>query len=120
MGKLEIDELKKRIIDWHIATFPDATLESQLLKFEEEFKEWVDSATKKKKDYDEYMFEFADAFIVALVLSERFGSCVGGYFVGLANLRNRKDDLILYINKKMGINEKRKWKKVNGVYRHEP
>ena len=40
-----------KIIEWHKETFPDATLESQLLKLDEELKEVVDAQRENKKEH---------------------------------------------------------------------
>lgn len=50
------NETIKTIIEWHEKTFPDATLEGQKAKFQEEFQEWSESHR---------IHELADMFIVA-------------------------------------------------------
>ena len=108
--------LDDKIVEWHKNTFPDATLESQLLKLDEELKEVVDAQRngEKEKSYD----ELADVYIVSLVLAKRFDSTTGKYFLGLLEEHPAPESL-KRVEKKMEINAKRKWIKKDGVYRHD-
>ena len=105
-----------KIVEWHTKTFPDATLDSQLLKLDEELKEVVDAQRngEKEKSYD----ELADVYIVSVVLAKRFDSITGKYFLGLLEEHPAQESL-KRVEKKMKINAKRKWIKKNGVYRHD-
>lgn len=106
----------KKIVAWHKKTFPDCTFESQLAKLDEELKEVVDAQRngEKEKSYD----ELADVYIVSLVLAKRFNSTTGKYFLGLLNEHPAPESL-KRVDRKMDINAKRTWCKVNGVYRHK-
>ena len=106
----------KKIVDWHKKTFPDCTYESQLAKLDEELKEVVEAQRngEKEKSYD----EVADVYIVSTVLKERFNSTIGKHFIGLLN-EYPAPELSKRVDRKMDINAKRTWHKVNGVYRHK-
>lgn len=110
---MNIEQLNEEILEWHKTTFPLCTVESQLLKLDEELKEVIECVLKSESSQE----ELADAYIVSLVLAKRYKSTIGGYFVGLFS----KEYTALWENvkKKMEINKMRKWKKVEGVYRHE-
>ena len=109
-------ETIETIIQWHKETFPDVTLRDQLLKFEEEKKEFAES-----KD----ITELVDMFIVAcgvcrfdcLAAAECFDyitdllAAIGG--VGACALFQG------CIDKKMEINRARTWEKTPlGNYHH--
>lgn len=106
----------KKIVDWHKKTFPDCTYESQLAKLDEELNEVVEAERngEKEKSYD----EVADVYIVSLVLIKRFDSMVGRFFIGLLN-EYPVPELLKRVDRKMDLNAKRVWYKVNGVYRHK-
>lgn len=106
----------KKIVDWHKKTFPDCTLESQLAKLDEELNEVVEAQRngEKEKSYD----ELADVYIVSLVLAKRFDSMIGKYFIGLLEEHPAPESL-KRVDRKMEVNRKRTWYKVNGVYRHK-
>lgn len=53
------EKLENEIIEWHTKTFPDATIEGQLIKLEEEMNEFSNSETKEEK-----LKEAADIYIV--------------------------------------------------------
>ena len=102
-------EMIEEIVKWHKETFPDADLESQKLKFLEEYREYL-------KSWD--LMELADMAIVNCVLRYRF---LFFRFDDIFRFEAEGTETILreIIIKKMKINKKRKWKKENGVYRHE-
>lgn len=110
---IDVEKLNSEIVEWHKKTFPDCTHESQLLKLDEELKEVAECVLKSESSQE----ELADAYIVALVLAKRYRSTIGGYFVGLYSAK--KTVLWENVKKKMEINKRRKWHKVNGVYRHD-
>lgn len=105
----------KTIAEWHKITFPEATLESQLLKLDEELKEVV--AAQRAREFEHSYNELADVYIVACSLKIRFNSTIGSYFVGLIE-EKLSPNLQARIDKKMDENLKRKWEFKNGVYRH--
>lgn len=104
------------IAKWHEETFPDATLRDQLLKFEEEKKEFSES-----KD----IMELADMFIVACGVC-RFdclaaAECFDYIPDLLANFGGTGACALFQscIDKKMEINRKRTWEKTPcGNYHH--
>lgn len=99
----------EEIVKWHKETFPDADLESQKLKFLEEYKEYLNS-------WD--LEELADMAIVNYVLKYRF---LFFRFDDIFRFEAEGAERILkeIIIEKMKKNKKRKWKKEGGVYRHE-
>jgi hypothetical protein len=111
----ELEKLKKEIVEWHKQTFPDCTLEAQLLKLDEELSEVVEDQRAGK--IEESHEELADAYIVALVLAKRYNSMIGKYFVGLAE-EHPVPAFVSRVKDKMEINKRRTWHKQNGVYHH--
>lgn len=107
MSQRIIDE----IVQWHKETFPDVKKSGQTKKLEEELTEWYKSFDK---------LELADVLICSAVLWQRFNCQIGHaiYVYGqkIANeLLEYPSDLM---SKKMVINKKRNWQKIDGVYRH--
>ena len=107
------------IIQWHKETFPDATLEGQLEKYQEEQREGVES------DYADIK-ELADMFIVACGIA-RFDIFEGlfymhdvyEWYLESQNIINFAD-LEKAIEEKMEKNRKRVWNKTaEGTYHHE-
>ena len=110
-----MNETIKSIIEWHEQTFPDATLEGQLQKYQDELQEWVES------DYKD-ITELADMFIVACGIC-RFSLTRGmGAFWKVADLGARmlfmKEQFDAAVNNKMAINRRRKWSIGKGNYQH--
>lgn len=105
------------IAKWHEKTFPDATLEGQLQKYQEEQHEWVES------DYTD-ITELADMFIVACGIA-RFDIQEGVFYMydihaWLDDNGVNVSDFIEAVQKKMEKNRKRVWNKTdNGTYHHE-
>ena len=62
-----MEQLEQEIIQWHKATFPQATLESQILKWQEEFKE-----LEQANNYRSYLLKLCDCIIVATAF-KRYG-----------------------------------------------
>lgn len=104
------------IIKWHEQTFPDATLEGQIEKFDDELSEYGES---------ECLEELADLFIVAcgiarfdnvsaLVAFERVCEILKLWRVNYGN----PVPLQMAIDNKMAINRERKWGKGKGNYQH--
>lgn len=108
-------ETIKSIIEWHEQTFPDATLEGQLEKYQDELQEL---AASNYKD----ITELADMFIVACGIC-RFSLSHGMIaFWKVADLTPgillTKGQFEAAVNEKMQINRKRKWGKGKGNYQH--
>lgn len=105
------EKLEKEIIEWHTKTFPDATLEGQLIKLEEELNELVNAKNKKEK-----LKEAADVYIVLCGLKrwncqiEKF--ITRFWFVPAISLYNA-------VIEKMNKNKARTWAKTTeGSYHH--
>lgn len=110
-------ETIKTIMDWHEQTFPDATLDGQIVKYNEELKEFV--AT----DYKD-ITELADLFIVACGIA-RFDMHQGlFYFADVydwynADIELSPETLQAAVDKKMEKNRMREWgKTAEGTYHH--
>ena len=121
-------ETIQSIIKWHAETFPDATLQGQAQKFQEEKKEYL--AATNIKDKTE---ELADVFIVGCGIARfdmMFAAAVFSYvnqeYIKMYKIVSRATTPLMMaknlfeeaINKKMEKNRKRKWHKGNGVYKH--
>ena len=102
----------KDIVDWHIKTFPDTDLGSQIKKAEEEIHEYI-MAVVNEEPQERIEEELADIYIVSLVLKNRFGLKTINSFLP------SRGKLELAIHRKMDKNAQRKWVKVDGVYRHK-
>ena len=98
------------IIKWHEETFPEATLDGQMAKFNEEYDEWKDAKTPEESNK-----ELADMFIVACGLA-RF--TYDPVFFSLVHTLGNSLDLHKSINEKMKLNRTRQWTKGNGEYKH--
>lgn len=105
------EKLEKEIIEWHTKTFPDATMEGQLIKLEEEMNEFLNSETKEEK-----LKEAADIYIVLCGL-KRWNSLIGNFvkdfwFLPTISLYNA-------VVEKMNKNKARIWAKTTeGTYHH--
>ncbi len=97
------------IVKWHKETFPDVDLKSQKMKFLEEYKEFLEGYSLE---------EYADMYICNVALNYRFN------FFCYDDILNEEivNISVSYLNdairKKMEINKKRTWKKINGIHRH--
>lgn len=107
------------IMKWHEETFPDATLDGQLAKYQEEQLEFVDSDCKD-------LTELADMFIVACGIA-RFDMHEGAWAIRdvyefLVDCVNpaSQHDFFRYVDMKMNTNRSRKWEKKEGFYQHNP
>ena len=112
------------IAQWHKDAFPDATLDGQKLKWQEEKREWKESLRPATEDFvcgD--VNELADMFIVACGLT-RFSDaeamfCFGCVERELCASLCATEDLENAIDKKMERNRKRTWEKtLQGNYHH--
>lgn len=110
-------KLLEDVREWHEKTFPDAKLNNQLLKLEEELEELEQASTFLEKE-----LEYADVLIVCAGLM-RWKSKVGEYIIKNTISNNNLTGLnhiIGNIHIKMAKNKQRVWKKLkNGVYHHE-
>lgn len=110
-------ETVKSIIEWQEMAFPDATLEGQIAKYQEELHEWEES------QYED-ISELADMFIVAcgiarfdlaqglIYMADLYDQFVGNDSIGI-------DEVMSKVEQKMEKNRKRTWKKQdNGAYHH--
>lgn len=106
-------ETIETIIIWHKETFPDTTLEQQMAKFEEELREF-------KRDSE--LSELSDMFIACCGLARfdigAFLACFGVVQANVWDDGLNMSTLAHNVSLKMKINRKRKWAKVDGIYRH--
>ena len=124
------EDIAKDIVDWHKANMPNATLESQLLKLEEELEE-LSTAAKKVTDSKkcgaalqaDLFEETADVLICCIVLNLRYNSAIGATVANC--VASDADDEVKYLTlmaiaKKMIKNKARTWEEVKpGYYRHK-
>lgn len=110
------------IIQWHTETFPNATLEGQLQKFEDEKQEYADENEKNFLS-DATLMELADLVIVACGIA-RFDMLQGMnalYFalrVAYAHSFFVPEVFAEAVQQKMETNRKRKWGCNKGYYQH--
>ena len=106
-----MEKLENEIIEWHTQTFPDATMEGQLIKLEEEMNELANAENK-----EEELKEAADVYIVLCGLKRwncQIGKFITHYWFVPA--------LTLYkaVVQKMNKNKARTWAKTTeGSYHH--
>lgn len=110
------ENLMTYIMNWNARTFPDATLEGQINKLQEEMTEYKEAKTNGDKWH-----EIADIFIVLGGL--RRWNYKEGLKLEKELIRSAKNealkDLLDCIFDKMIINLDRKWKKTgDGEYHH--
>lgn len=117
-------ETIETIARWHRETFPEATLLSQLEKFREEKKEWLESQhiTDDGLIIGDIM-ELADMQIVACGLA-RFDSTEAIFAFRrvaeeLEHSMYATIDLQNAVESKMKVNRKRQWRNNNGLYKHK-
>lgn len=111
----QLRDLICEIRDWNEKTFPDATMEGQLMKLEEEFKEMKEARQFWKKEK-----EFADVFIVASGLT-RWGSVLACSLLNTWLELPEKDlkRILKNVRKKMNKNRNRTWEKSgDGRFHH--
>ena len=111
-------ETIQSIIQWHTETFPNATLEGQLKKFEDEVKEFWECGLLS----EDAATELADCFIVACGIA-RFSNveAINAFSFVVGYLLNDKKLTKMFnvaVDKKMQINRKRKWGCNKGYYQH--
>jgi hypothetical protein len=115
MNKEKWIELAVEITEWHLNCFPDATLDGQLLKLEEELREWKEAVTVEDSGK-----ELADVFIVCCGLS-RWHSITGRIIsLGLLNdITYYNDVFYKQVYNKHQKNKIRVWQKTTeGSYHH--
>lgn len=113
----DFQELAEKIMEVHEELFPDATLESQIEKFEEEFTE-VEHAAKVLMSDEETKNELADLYIVACGIKRFSEPLFTILHAGLVkDVPDRQEYAEAIINK-MNKNIKRKWNNKNGLYKH--
>ena len=106
-----------KVVEVHKKLFPDATLQSQCDKYDEEYEEF-DNAD----DGEEVCYEYADMFIVAAGIS-RFNKHLGEYLSqlmvkSLGDSSKMRMEFAEAIVDKMNKNIDRKWNNNNGLYKH--
>lgn len=111
-------ETIKSIIEWHEQTFPDATLEGQEQKWDDERLEWENTSSGTPDE----LYELADMVIVCCGIM-RFDYAKGFNYlsVTLGKLYVTPLDgeqLWNAVEKKMQINRQRKWGKQGNSYQH--
>lgn len=106
-----------KVVEVHKKLFPDAILQSQCDKYDEEFEEFENA-----KDGEEICNEFADMFIVAAGISrfnKHLGAHLGQLMVkSLGDDNKMRMDLAEAVVAKMNKNIDRKWDNVDGFYKH--
>lgn len=119
--KLEEDDtfstLFDKVVEVHKKLFPDATLQSQCDKYDEEYEEF-----EHAEDGEDICYEFADMFIVAAGIS-RFNKHLGEHLSklmvrSLGDNDKMRMDLANAVVAKMNKNIDRKWDNVDGFYKH--
>lgn len=109
--------LFNKVKDVHTKLFPDATLQSQCNKFDEEYEEY-----KNAKDGEDICQEFADMFIVAAGIA-RFTKHLGEFLCYLMT-NDLGDNTVLRVSlanaivTKVNKNIDRKWDNNDGYYKH--
>lgn len=102
-----MNETIKSIILWHEQTFPDATLEGQLQKFDDEVKEFYEAELLS----DEAAIELADCFVVGCGIARfSFLSAMNAFSFVLDHLVGEDEfakKFISAVENKMAKNRKR-------------
>lgn len=111
------------IARWHRETFPDATLRTQLEKFQEEKKEWEQSRHIEPTGIiSGDVSELADMFIVACGISRFRHVDAMWNFARVATELEQSyfstTDLEHAVDAKMEINRARHWNNNGGYYKH--
>lgn len=97
--------MKRRILNFGISRFPNATESSQVLKVGEEIDEHYDEVPYSEAWYE----ELSDVYIAAVHGYERFQNKFCRFIV--EQIEERSDFVIVaeYVEKKMIENEQREW-----------
>lgn len=111
-------ETIQTIMQWHAETFPDATLNGQLVKYEEELGEYIYAIGNEDE-----LLELADMVIVCCGIMRfdfRTGfDCLCDTIFRLGVSKWESDELWDAVETKMEKNRKRVWNKTaEGTYHH--
>lgn len=107
-----IKENLATIIAWHTETFPHATYDGQIKKFEEEMNEYLSATTMPNK-----LEELADLIIVCCGIA-RFSTTDGLRHIAQLPFNFTRQEIDDAVQAKMIKNRQRKWTKGDGQYRH--
>lgn len=108
-----------KIVEWHKKSFPECTLENQLMKLEKELQELA-----KETDENKRWLEQADVYICAISAWKRYGSEIGRLSVvgndRMMAFKKQEETFRKVIDIKMNLNAKRVWARLpDGTYQHE-
>lgn len=107
---------KKEIVDWHRKAIPECTLAQQYSKVNREAQEFL--YAKHHNDKAGMLEEMADIYIVNVVLAVRYNNNMAKLLCRwIENFRNF-ETIKEAVDSKMDINAKRKFKWLNGEWRH--
>jgi hypothetical protein len=121
------DKTRIQVLEWHKQAFPDTSLMEQQIKFYEELKE-LDEIDDYEVSDEKILEELADCIIVitsfrrfdkysneiSYICSEALLSIVRKFWKPLL----KDEEINKAILKKIEINKKRTWQKINGTYHH--
>lgn len=113
-----MSETIDKIIQWHTETFPEATIDGQKMKWEDEFEEFSNTSTGTVEE----ALELADLVIVSCGIM-RFDYAEGFNHLAhtidlMYSTRMRGHQLWQAVEQKMTENRKRKWVIGKGNYQH--
>lgn len=122
----DFNDLIERVSFIHKELFKGSTYKSQLDKFSEEYREYIEVVGEKDKNNygvtDHELEEAADCFIVGcgiLLFNFDVGYCLCRYFINIYNNCRDGDNFKKAIIDKMNRNIDRKWSNIeNGYYKH--
>lgn len=110
-------DIDKEIVEWSIKTFPDLTMEKQLVKLSHEIEELCEATRADDKEH--VLEELADVYIVSRILADRFNNAIGRYFIGLLT-EYPTPKAMKVVEAKMEKNKARIWaKQADGTYHHK-
>ena len=107
-----IKENLATIIAWHTETFPHATYDGQIKKFEEEMNEYLSANTQQDR-----LEELADLIIVCCGIA-RFSTTAGLQHIAQLPFNFTRQEIDDAVQAKMIKNRQRKCTKGDGQYRH--
>lgn len=125
-----------KIVEWHEIAMPNATIDKQMAKVEDELKELTTAATSYVEEggsQEEALEELADVYISSAVLAKRFNSSIGvvvhGFVIDSLDrlaIQEASDAINLLrkiykaIDEKMDKNVHREWEETApGYYQHK-
>lgn len=109
---IPIKETLATIIAWHTETFPHATYDGQIKKFEEEMNEYLSATTQQDR-----LEELADLIIVCCGIA-RFSTTDGLRHIAQLPFNFTRQEIDDAVQAKMIKNRQRKWTNGDGLYRH--